>query len=100
MEVMEHPRHDDFDVRYNGNRFSWMGSGYNQTEMDPSADWAYYIANVDQSPFSSKAKRREVLTGAISSNGVPRSRPNDSPLLEEKQSLVEIVEIQSTGVTV
>ena len=50
MEAMEHPRHDDFEVTYSGNRFSWMGNGFSQTETDPDADWAYYICDGDSSP--------------------------------------------------
>ena len=61
LEAMEYPRYDDFTVEYNGNRFAWMGNGYSQTELDPSADWAYYIRQSDDSPYLSKALRREVL---------------------------------------
>jgi hypothetical protein len=63
MEAMEFPRYDDFVVTYTGNRFSWMGNGYSQTEMDPNADWAYYIRDIDDSPFLGKSRRREALTG-------------------------------------
>lgn len=99
MEVMEYPRHDDFDVRYNGNRFSWMGSGYSQTEMDPSADWAYYITNSDDSPFSSKSKRRKVLTNAQSAT-VPYAQLKEATVADEKLPLVEVVEIQSSDLAV
>ncbi|KAK5192439.1 hypothetical protein LTR99_010433 [Exophiala xenobiotica] len=63
MEAMEFPRHDDFVVTYSGNRFSWMGNGYSQTEMDPDADWAYYIRDFDDSPLLGKSRRRKALTG-------------------------------------
>ena len=26
---------DDWEVKYNGNRFAWLGNGYSQTELDP-----------------------------------------------------------------
>ncbi|KAJ9605678.1 hypothetical protein H2200_009527 [Cladophialophora chaetospira] len=63
MEVMQYPRYDDFVVTYKGNRFEWMGNGYSQTELDVEADWAYYIRDVDDSPFLGKTKRRRALVG-------------------------------------
>lgn len=61
MEVMQYPRFDDFVIKYHGNRFEWMGNGYSQIEMDPSADWAYYIRNEDDSPLLGKSMRRHEL---------------------------------------
>ena len=37
------------------------GSGFSQCESDPTADWAYYIREKDDSEYLSKGKRREVL---------------------------------------
>ncbi|RTE69662.1 hypothetical protein BHE90_015950 [Fusarium euwallaceae] len=61
-ECVSDVRWDDMNVKYNGNRFSYLGNGYSQTELDPLADTAYYIRDVDNSPFQSKRKLREALT--------------------------------------
>jgi hypothetical protein len=55
---------DDFEITYNGNRFAYFGNGWTRTELDQTADWAYYIRNEDDAPFSSLGKRRRVLTRA------------------------------------
>jgi hypothetical protein len=62
FEAMQYIRADDWDVRYEGNRFSWLGNGFSQTELDESCDWAYYIRDEDDSPFLSKGKQRKILT--------------------------------------
>ncbi|KAI9812936.1 MAG: hypothetical protein M1827_004454 [Pycnora praestabilis] len=62
LEVMNDLRSDDFNVKYNGNRFAFFGNGYSQTEMDQTADWGYYIREHDDGPFLSKAKQRKLLT--------------------------------------
>ncbi|EXJ84555.1 cyclohexanone monooxygenase [Capronia epimyces CBS 606.96] len=62
LEFLSHLRSDDWHIRYEGNRFAWSGNGASQTEMDPTADWAWYIRNEDDSPFISKGKQRKVLT--------------------------------------
>jgi hypothetical protein len=48
--------------RYAGNRFSWLGNGYSQTELDTTADWAYYIREYDDGEWLSRGKRRKDLT--------------------------------------
>ncbi|PGH28267.1 hypothetical protein AJ80_00158 [Polytolypa hystricis UAMH7299] len=62
FEALRHPRAEDWDIVYRGNRFDWLGNGFSQTECDLTADWAYYIRDEDDSPFLSKAKQREILT--------------------------------------
>jgi hypothetical protein len=62
LEALSQPRADDWDVTYSGNRFGWMGNGYSQIEMDPTSDWAFYIREVDDSPFLGKSKQRKVIT--------------------------------------
>jgi hypothetical protein len=62
IECMKDVRLDDFDVTYAGNRFAWLGNGYSQTELDETADWAYYIRDSDDSPPLSTAGRRRLLT--------------------------------------
>lgn len=62
IEAMGEVRWEDFDVKYNGNRFAWLGNGYSQCELDDTADWAYYVRDVDDGEYFSRAKRRETLT--------------------------------------
>lgn len=62
FEAMQYLRADDWDVRYTGNRFDWLGNGFSQTECDDTCDWAYYIRDQDDSPYLSKGKARQVLT--------------------------------------
>ena len=33
FEVMKEPRYEDFDIVYEGNRFSYWGNGYTETEL-------------------------------------------------------------------
>ncbi|CAK7232829.1 hypothetical protein SBRCBS47491_008401 [Sporothrix bragantina] len=62
VEALAHPRHEDFDIVYRGNRFDWLGNGFSQTECDRTADLAYYIREVDDSAYLSKSRIREQLT--------------------------------------
>jgi hypothetical protein len=62
FEALQHPRGDDWNVEYTGNRFDWLGNGFSQTECDLTADWAYYIREEDDGPLLSKAAQRRILT--------------------------------------
>ena len=62
VEAMKELRADDWDIRYDGNRFAWLGNGFSQTELDNTSDLAYYIRDTDDSPFASRGKRREVFS--------------------------------------
>jgi hypothetical protein len=62
IEAMSEVRLEDWDIGYNGNRFAWMGNGYSQTELDNTADWAYYIREQDDGEPLSRGKRRQLLT--------------------------------------
>ncbi|KAI0512941.1 hypothetical protein F5B22DRAFT_280782 [Xylaria bambusicola] len=62
VEACKNLRLDDFDISYSGNRFAWLGNGYSQTELDETADWAYYIREHDDSPPLSTAGQRKLLT--------------------------------------
>ncbi|EJD55211.1 FAD/NAD(P)-binding domain-containing protein [Auricularia subglabra TFB-10046 SS5] len=62
IETLKKPRWDDWDIRYRGNRFLWLGNGYSQTELDEKADLAYYIRDTDDAEHNSRWKRREALT--------------------------------------
>ncbi|KAL5340907.1 hypothetical protein BJX70DRAFT_359905 [Aspergillus crustosus] len=61
IEAMDELRLDDWDVKYNGNRFAWLGNGYSQTEIDDTADWAYYIRDRDDGEYHSRGKRLRIL---------------------------------------
>ncbi|KAK1466334.1 monooxygenase [Colletotrichum cuscutae] len=62
IEAIKEVRWDDFEVKYAGNRFAWLGNGYSQTELDETADWAYYIRDEDDDPPLSTAGKRKLLT--------------------------------------
>ena len=64
VEALTDTRADDWDIKYTGNRFAWLGNGLSQTELDETSDLAYYIKNLDDSPYLSRGRRREVLTGS------------------------------------
>ena len=55
-------RLEDWDIKYSGNRFAWLGNGYSQTELDETADWGYYIRDRDDDPPASRAGKRKVLS--------------------------------------
>ncbi|CAD6587284.1 MAG: hypothetical protein ASARMPRED_003053 [Alectoria sarmentosa] len=62
LEALRELRADDWDIRYHGNRFAWLGNGISQTEFDPTSDLGYSIRDHDDSPFSSRGLRREILS--------------------------------------
>ena len=64
IECLSEVRWDDLEIKYNGNRWAWLGNGYSQTEADETADWAYYIREEDDGEYMSRGKRRQVLTGS------------------------------------
>ncbi|KAL4758045.1 flavin-containing monooxygenase [Aspergillus foveolatus] len=61
IEALNEVRLDDWEVKYNGNRFAWLGNGYSQTEIDETADWAYYIRDHDDGEYHSRNKRLRIL---------------------------------------
>ncbi|PPQ83905.1 hypothetical protein CVT25_000700 [Psilocybe cyanescens] len=62
QEAIADPRYEDWEIKYAGNRFAFLGNGYSRTETDTTADWAYYIRNEDDSPHLSRGKRRKVYS--------------------------------------
>lgn len=68
LEALLQPRYEDWNFTYIGNRFSFLGNGFSQTEIDHTADWAYYLRNEDDSPLLGRAKERRVYSrsGTIS----------------------------------
>lgn len=69
VEALEQLRGDDFDLVYLGNRFAWMGNGFSQIEMDETADWAYYIAEKDESLPLSTGRLRKLVSKSGSKVG-------------------------------
>ncbi|KAK8099062.1 FAD/NAD(P)-binding domain-containing protein, partial [Apiospora kogelbergensis] len=47
VEAISSLRGDDFDVRYRGNRWNWLGNGFSQVEVDQECDLSYYIRQQD-----------------------------------------------------
>ncbi|KAL1877948.1 hypothetical protein Daus18300_002302 [Diaporthe australafricana] len=47
LEAMREVRWEDWDFRYSGNRFKYIGNGISQTEWDDTADLGYYIKEDD-----------------------------------------------------
>ncbi|RDW61594.1 hypothetical protein BP5796_11486 [Coleophoma crateriformis] len=62
IEAMTELRMEDWEVKYSGNRFAWLGNGYSQTELDDTADWAYYIREVDDDEPATRGGKRRKLT--------------------------------------
>ncbi|KAF9448221.1 FAD/NAD(P)-binding domain-containing protein [Macrolepiota fuliginosa MF-IS2] len=62
LETISEPRYEDFNFSYNGNRFAYLGNGFSQTEKDMTADWSYYLRDVDDGPLLGRAKHRRVVT--------------------------------------
>lgn len=81
FEALANPRAEDWDVEYKGNRFSFLGNGFSQTECDETADWAYYIREEDDSPYLSRDKVRKVLTksGTVVREPEPEQDESDDP---------------------
>lgn len=79
MEAVAEVRYDDWNVKYSGNRFAYFGTGYSQTESDPTADWVYYIREEDDSPYLSRKKRREVMS---------KSGSVDPTLMTKRDSII------------
>jgi hypothetical protein len=66
IEALADVRMEDFNVEYAGNRFSWLGNGYSQTELDDTADWAYYIREHDDGEWLSRGERSLRGAGPLS----------------------------------
>lgn len=71
IECLRDLRLEDFKVQYSGNRFSFLGNGYSQTELDDTADWGYYIREKDDDPPASMGERRKEISksGTVTNTG-------------------------------
>jgi len=61
IEALMELRLEDWEVKYAGNRFAWLGNGYSQTEIDPTADWAFYIRERDDDEPISRLRKLQLL---------------------------------------
>ncbi|KAG6877424.1 hypothetical protein C0993_007592 [Termitomyces sp. T159_Od127] len=61
LEAIADPRYDDWEITYKGNRFAWLGNGFSQTEVDETADLAYYIRERDDSPLLGRRKALQAM---------------------------------------
>lgn len=70
IEALSEVQIEDWDIKYSGNRFAWLGNGYSQTELDPTADWGYYIREVDDDGPATTGGKRKVLSksGTVTNN--------------------------------
>ncbi|KAF2013914.1 FAD/NAD(P)-binding domain-containing protein [Aaosphaeria arxii CBS 175.79] len=88
IEALMELRLDDWEVKYNGNRFAWLGNGYSQTELDESADWAYYIRDHDDDEPFSRGRKLQLInkSGTVQSNlgvsfsGMDKSKEGEAKL--------------------
>lgn len=62
IEAMMDVRYEDWEIRYEGNRFGWLGNGFSRTERDEEADLAWYLGVRDERPWKSREMRRRALT--------------------------------------
>ncbi|KFZ13421.1 hypothetical protein V501_03716 [Pseudogymnoascus sp. VKM F-4519 (FW-2642)] len=71
IEAISEVRLEDWDVKYSGNRFAWLGNGYGQTELDRTADWGYYIREADDDSPATTGGRRMLLSksGTVKNTG-------------------------------
>ncbi|KAI9811858.1 MAG: hypothetical protein M1827_005209 [Pycnora praestabilis] len=89
IEAMGNVRYEDWDIKYTGNRFAYLGNGYSQTELDQTCDLGYYIRDYDDGQYSSTGKRRKVLTksGTRGTTGVTSIGPLDRAENSDKARL-------------
>ncbi|KJA16156.1 hypothetical protein HYPSUDRAFT_322622 [Hypholoma sublateritium FD-334 SS-4] len=69
LEAIADPRYEDWDFKYRGNRFAFLGNGRSQVESDSTADWAYYLRNEDDGPYLSRMKQTKIVarSGTVAS---------------------------------
>ncbi|KAF9485456.1 FAD/NAD(P)-binding domain-containing protein [Pholiota conissans] len=68
LEAIADPRYEDWNFKYVGNRFAFLGNGFSQAESDKTADLAYYIRDKDDGPLISRVKQMKVTSksGSVS----------------------------------
>ncbi|KAI2636933.1 FAD/NAD(P)-binding domain-containing protein [Hypomontagnella submonticulosa] len=99
LEAVREPRVENWEIKYKGNRFSWLGDGVSQTEWDPTSDLGYYIRSADDGQPGSRRGR----TLAVAKTGTQPKRPlHRQPKLAmaEEKPKVATHEIPVNGVSV
>ncbi|RAK71285.1 flavin-containing monooxygenase [Aspergillus fijiensis CBS 313.89] len=73
LEAIREPRYDDWDLRYTGNRFAWLGTtGISQAEWDATADLACNIRQADDDARWASRWRRNLAIAKTSTMMPPR----------------------------
>ncbi|PPR04643.1 hypothetical protein CVT24_011861 [Panaeolus cyanescens] len=64
VAALSEPRFEDWEYKYQGNRFWYFGNGRSQVEKDEPevADWAFYLRKEDNSDYLSRRLRLAALT--------------------------------------
>ncbi|KAF9057793.1 hypothetical protein BJ165DRAFT_1605518 [Panaeolus papilionaceus] len=68
VAALSEPRFEDWEYKYDGNRFWYFGNGSSQVEKEEAevVDWAFYLRKEDDSPYLSRSSRLGALTRKIS----------------------------------
>ncbi|KAL2280752.1 hypothetical protein FJTKL_12265 [Diaporthe vaccinii] len=61
LEAMREVRWEDWEFRYNKDRFKYLGNGISQTEWDATADLGYYIKDGDDGMWNSRWRRNAAV---------------------------------------
>ncbi|ORX93983.1 hypothetical protein BCR34DRAFT_580256 [Clohesyomyces aquaticus] len=98
LQAMQEFRGEDWEFRYTGNRFGFLGNGISHAEFDPTSDLAYYLKNEDD---GAPLTRREKMKIEFRSGSQPERtlhftyRPDIINLPERKVEKAEIVKQSS-----
>lgn len=95
LEAMRELRFEDWDYKYAGNRFSWLGTGVSQAEWDPTADLAYYVRQQDDMPIASRWRRN--LAIAKSGSMPPRMLHRQPKLAKLGDNNVDSAKLEDRG---
>ncbi|KAK1774364.1 hypothetical protein QBC45DRAFT_425152 [Copromyces sp. CBS 386.78] len=65
LEAIRQVRFEDWRFEYEGNRFTYLGNGHSQTEMNPDVDLAYSVRNEDEPLARNKMTNIINKTGSV-----------------------------------
>ncbi|KAK3948256.1 hypothetical protein QBC32DRAFT_381743 [Pseudoneurospora amorphoporcata] len=75
LEVIRQVRFEDWEFEYEGNRFTYLGNGHSQTEMNPDADWAYHVRDEhDDLPLTQNKMTKIMNKDRVSYRAQQRNR--------------------------
>lgn len=95
LEAMREVRWEDWEMKYAGNRFDYLGNGISQTEWDPTADLGYYIKqNDDGGVMSSRWKRCQAMN---ESGTMPPRQLHRQPKLRAGKEEATAVAVQAAA---